>query len=72
MANSRHVTGIISLVAFSFMVQEPKRDHRLIERQILALEMTEIAQHFRFRVIQRKHRMGEEGSLALQGRRNDL
>ncbi len=43
------VTGIISDAAFSFIVQEPERDHRRIEPDVLPLEAPDVAHHLAFR-----------------------
>jgi hypothetical protein len=53
LANSGQVTGIISLVALSFMVQLPVM---LVQRQVLVIaELSDIAQHAGFAVVGVKH-----------------
>ena len=54
--NSGHVTGIISAVAFSFIVQRAERDHRVREREVARLERAHVAQHLRLGVVRVEHR----------------
>ncbi|MCY1419456.1 hypothetical protein D9M71_350460 [compost metagenome] len=37
-----------------------QRDHRLVQRQVLVLQLLEVAQHLGFTVVQVEHRVGEE------------
>ena len=59
-ANSGHVIGIISVVALSFIVHEPERDHRAVEREITVGEAAQVAQHLRLGVVRAEHRMRED------------
>ena len=43
-----------------------ERDHRLIQRQVLVLQLLEIAQHLGFAVVRVEHRMLQVAALALQ------
>ena len=52
-------------MAFSFMVQEPSGIMRMAERQILRLEVPDVAEHFRFGMVPVENRVGEEGRFAI-------
>ena len=47
-----------------------KRNHCLIQRQILALQQTHITHHFGFRTMPMKYGMGQEFGLAFKIERN--
>ena len=54
------------MVAFSFMVQEPQRDHRAVEREVAIAEFSHVAQQFGFRAMGVEDGMDEERAVALQ------
>ena len=55
------VIGIISVVAFSFMVQEPS-GIIAVERQVLVLQTAQVAQHLGLAVVLVEHRMRQEAA----------
>ena len=64
------VTGIISVVALSFMVHEPSGIIDVGERQVARLQALDVAQHLRFGVIAVEDRVGEVGAGAAERRRD--
>jgi hypothetical protein len=54
------------------MVHEPSGIHRAIERQVLVLQATQIAQHLGLAVMLPEHRMEQKAAGAPQRRGNDL
>ena len=71
-ANSGHVIGTISEVALSFMVHDPERDHRAIERQVAVAQASQVAEHLVFAVVPVEHRLGQELVGAASGRRKSV
>lgn len=63
---SGRLSGNISAAAFSFMVHEPSRDHRLGKRDILAVQSLDVTHHFRFRMVFIEYFVGKECTLAFQ------
>ena len=64
--------GIISVVAFRLHGARAERDHRAVERDVLALQIAQIAQHLGLAAVLREHRMAHERRLPLQRRRDRL
>ena len=66
-ANSGQVTGSISLVAFSFIVQEPSGIIEVVEREVLGLQPVDVAEHLVLRVVGAEDLVGEERAAAREG-----
>ena len=67
--NSGQVTGSISAVALSFIVQEPSGIIEVVERQVPRLEPAHVAQHLVLGVVLVEDGMGEERARARERRR---
>ena len=68
-ANSGQVIGSISAVALSFIVHEPERDHRAVEREVAVGEPAQVAQHRGLGAVRVEHRVGRGTSSVAQQRR---
>ena len=65
-ANSGQVSGIISVVAFSFMVQEPSGIIARSSARSRSAELAHVAQHLGLGAMRVEHRMGEEARCRAQ------
>jgi len=70
--NSGQVSGIISVVAFSFIRAGAERNHRAVEREVAIAELAHVAQHLGLRAMCVEHRVGEEEVARFNGLRQRL